>query len=174
MNKAFYIVGIVFAVVFLFVGGYYAEEVDNAQWSSFMSSYDYSDFGYNYDYGYDYEVEDLTIAASLWSLFFFLAFIAIDIMGLIKIKTTTVKVFSIIGLSLSGIFLLWNFAVMGSPGSLSFDEVYPGWVLYCLIMLAFSIVGLVQSVRYQKRQSVGAQPAQAVTNTKEVEDLLDS
>lgn len=175
MNRAFYIVGIVFAVVFLFVGGYYAEEVDSVKWSSFYESLSssYDDYGYNYGYSYEYEAEDLTVAAGLWSLFFFLCFIAIDILGLIKIKTSTVKVFSIIGLSLSGIFLLWDFAVLASPGSLSFDEVYPGWVLYCLIMLAFCIVGLVQSVRYNKRQLNGGNP-QAVSSPSESKDLLDS
>lgn len=174
LNRAFYIVGIVFAVVFLFVGGYYAEEVDNAKWSSFYESISsYDDFGYSYNYDSDYEAEGLTVAAGLWSLFFFLAFMAIDILGLLKIKTTTVKVFSIIGMSLSGIFLLWDFAVIASPGSLSFDEVYPGWVLYCLIMLAFSIVGLVQSVRYHKRQT-GVVNTQTVSSSEDTTDLLDS
>ncbi|MBL4862900.1 MAG: hypothetical protein JKY09_07790 [Crocinitomicaceae bacterium] len=60
------------------------------------------------------------------------------------------KVFGIMGLCISGIFLLWNFGVMVSPGALSFDEVAPGWILYCFIMLAFTIVGLIQSVRYYK------------------------
>lgn len=159
------------------MGGYYAEEVDSAKWSSFYQSLStsYDDYGgYNYGYdAYDYEADDLTVTAALWSLFFFLSFIAIDILGLLKIKTATVKVFSIIGLSLSFIFLLWNFAVMADPGSLSFDEVYPGWVLYCLIMLAFSIVGLVQSVRYHKRQNGGVVP-QSVSSSDDTKDLLDS
>lgn len=174
MNRAFYIVGIVFAVVFLFIGGYYADAVDNAKWSSFYDSLSssYDDYGYDYGFGNDDRADELTITAGLWSLFFFLAFIAIDLLGLLKVKTTTIKVFSIIGLSISGIFLLWNFAVLASPGSLSFDEVYPGWVLYCLIMLAFSIVGLVQSVRYHKRQVLGV--SQPVLNSNDSKDLLDS
>lgn len=176
MNRAFYIVGIVFSIVFLFVGGYYAEEVDMAKWDSFYSSLSSSyDYGYNYSsYSYDYRADDLTVAAALWSLFFFLCFIVIDLLGLLKVKTKTMKVFAIISLSLSGIFLLWDFAVMASPGSLSFDEVYPGWVLYCLIMLAFSIVGLVQSVRYHKSQLGGGVATSSTTSSNETKDLLDS
>ena len=151
MNKAFYIVGIVFSVIFLIITGYYSEEVSSAKWSSFYSNmydYDYLDYGYS-SYDSSYEYKDLTVAAALWSLFFFLCFIAIDLLGMIKIKTKTTKVLSIIGLSFSGIFLLWNFAVMASPGSLSFDEVSPAWGFYCMLMLAFTIVGLVQSARYE-------------------------
>lgn len=172
MNKAFYIVGIVFSVVFLFLGGYYAEEVSSARWNSIFSSYDsYSTYGYDYSALFQEDSGDLTFTAGLWSLFFFACFIAIDLLGLMKVKTKTVKIFSIIGLSISGIFLLWDFAILASPSSMSFDEVYPAWVLYCLIMLAFGIVGLVQSVRYGKAQSkVGMSP----TSTAKAEDLLDS
>jgi hypothetical protein len=172
MNKAFYIVGIVFSVIFLIITGYYSEEVSSAKWSSFYSNmydYDYLDYGYS-SYDSSYEYKDLTVAAALWSLFFFLCFIAIDLLGMIKIKTKTTKVLSIIGLSFSGIFLLWNFAVMASPGSLSFDEVSPAWGFYCMLMLAFTIVGLVQSARYNRIKVSGG----SVTQNNNTEDLLDS
>jgi hypothetical protein len=42
------------------------------------------------------------------------------------------------------------------PGAINFDEVAPGWILFCLIMLAFTIVGLVQSVRYLKVEQRGS------------------
>ena len=172
MNKAFYIVGIVFSIIFLFMGAYYAEEVSSAKWSSIFNSYSsYSDYGYSYGSLFEDDYKDITVTAGLWSLFFFASFITIDLMGLLKVKTKTTKIFSIIGLSLSGIFLLWNFGVLSSPGSMSFDEVYPGWAFYCLVMLAFGIVGLVQSVRYSKAQNnVGMSPA----NTTDKGDLLDS
>lgn len=177
MNRAFYIVGIVFSIVFLFVAGYYSEAVDSAKWESFYSSLasSYDDYGYSYNsYSYDYRADDLTVQAAMWSLFFFLAFIAIDLLGLLKVKTKTMKVFAIIGLSISGIFLLWNFAVMASPGSLSFDEVFPAWMLYCFVMLAFSIVGLVQSVRYHKTQMSGGTSSNEASVSSEAKDLLDS
>lgn len=172
MNKAFYIVGIVFSVIFLFLGAYYSEEVSSARWDSIFSSYSsFSDYGYSYNYDSNLD-EVYTVEAGLWSLFFFLSFCAIDLLGLIKIKTRTIKVISIIGLSLSGIFLLWTFGLLSSPGSLSFDEVYPAWALYCLTMLAFGIVGLIQSVRFGRRQT--AVNSDSLNNQQSNKDLLDS
>lgn len=175
MNKAFYIVGIVFAVIFSGVISYYSEEVSNARFDSFWNDYSsYSSYGYD-DYSYSYydssNDEDLTVEAALWSLLFFLSFATIDLLGLLKVKTRTVKVMSIIGLSLTGIFLLWNFGVMSSPGSMSFNEVAPGWSFYAMAMLATSIVGLVQSVRYAKRQAQGVTVKEQNDTSS---DLLDS
>jgi hypothetical protein len=168
MNKALYIVGIVFSVVFMMIGAYYSEEISYARWNSYFSSYStYSDYGYSYDYS---AANDLTVSAGLWSLFFILCFIAIDLLGLLKVKTKTVKILSIIGLSLSGIFLLWTFAVIASPGSISFDEVYPAWALYCLTMLAFTIVGLIQAVRFGKSSRNQSAP---IINQRS-NDILDS
>ena len=170
MNKAFYISGIVLSVVFIVLGAYYAEEVQSAKWDNIYNSFDEYDYDYSYDsYTSSSEYKDLTREGALWSLFFFLFFIASDLLGLIKVKTKTTKVFSIIGLSITGIFFLWNFGVMLSDGGITYDEVFPGYLLYCLIMLAFSIVGLVQSVRYANRGIAG--PAAESPETK---DLLDS
>lgn len=177
MNKAFYIVGIVFSVIFMGIISYYAEEVSDARWDyldSMYSSYDY-DYGYS---SYNYSMfsdndDDLTVEGGLWSLFFIFSFIAIDLLGLLKIKTTTVKVLSIIGLSLSGIFLLWDIVMILNPSGISFDEVQPGFAFYATVMLAFTIVGLVQSVRFQKRQQQPSVSTSA-SNTSEEKDLLDS
>lgn len=171
MNKAFYIVGIVFSVIFLILTAGYAEEVSSARYSYFFDSYNsYGSYDYNY-YDYGSSASDLTMSAALWSLFFFLCFIVIDLLGLLKVKTKTTKVLSIIGLSLSGIFLLWNFAVLSSPGALSFDEVSPAWVLYCLTMLAFTIIGLIQSIRYGRKVAVAVNEPSAAVESK---DILDS
>lgn len=171
MNKALYIVGIVFSVIFLILTFGYAEEVSSARWNDYSYySYDYyGSYDYNY-YDYGSSASDLTMNAALWSLFFFLSFIAIDLLGLLKVKTKTTKILSIIGLSLSGMFVLWNFAVLSSPGSLSFDEVSPAWVFYCLAMLAFTIIGLIQSIRFGRKAAVSVSEPAAV----EPKDLLDS
>ena len=170
MNKAFYIVGIVFSVILLIVTAYYAEEVSDARYDylfSSYSSYDYNSYS-SYDSSSGYS--DLTVEAGLWSLFFFASFTAILLIGLIKIKTTTTKVLSIIGLSLTGIYLLWDFAVIASPGAMSFDEIAPAWILYCFSLLAFTIIGLIQSVKYQRR----AISVVLATAEKKEGDLLDS
>jgi uncharacterized protein YneF (UPF0154 family) len=158
MNRALYIIGIVFAFVFFFVIGFFLVEADDAKWLD-----SYSDFGTSL-------YERVTYRAGITSLFFFLSFIVIDLMGLLKVKTSTMKVMAIIGLSLSGIFLIWNFAVLSNPGAISFDEVAMGYLFYSLIMLAFTIVGLIQSVKYYFRQKSVA----VVSGNQATGDLLDS
>lgn len=159
MNRAFYIIGIVLSVVFLVVCGYYINEVSITRYADLFSS-----FSYNYTYNSG-AVDSLTEEAGLVSLFFFLFFITADILGLIKVKRKTMKVMGIIGICISGIFLVWDLGMMSSPGSMSFDEVGVGFVLYALIMLAFSIVGLNQSIRFAKHGK---------THTTRSTDLLDS
>jgi hypothetical protein len=160
--RALYIIGIVLSVVFMFVSGFMIEEVSNERYDYYM--YDYST---NYSYAPSGES---TFIAGLFSLLFFVYFITVYIAGLVKIKRTTNKVLSIIGLSLTGILLLWNLLMMAEPTSLSFDEIGPVWILYCLPTLAFMIVGLVQAIRSMK-------PAQSMQNTAgqvPKSDLLDS
>lgn len=157
------IVGIVLSVIFLFVIGFLITEVESARYSSYYG-YDYS--SYNSYSSYDNGSDD-TMMGVIVSFFFFAFFILAGILGLIKVKTTTNKVFSIIGLSITGIFFLWNILMMMSPGSLSYDEVGVGFAFYSIIMLAFMIVGLVQAVKYSKMQAVASNP---VAST----DVLDS
>ncbi len=177
MNRAFYIVGIVFSVVFMFITAYYAEETQSARWADWdynYSSYDpYDSYPSYSSYSYD-SSNDVTVEAGLWSLFFFLAFLAIDILGLAKVKTKTMKVFGILGLCFTGIFLLWDAVMLSGPGGVSFDEVAPAWILYCFLMLAFTIVGLVQSVRYHKQLRQGMTPENiTAAPTSGARDLLD-
>lgn len=157
MNKAFYILGIVFSVVFFIVIAYYVDEVNNARYLDFSSALNsYDPYGYSSFTSYSDSSSDITSEAGLVSLLFILFFIAVDVLGLLKIKTKVVKVISIVGLSLSAIFLLWALAILSSPGGLSFDEVGPAYWLYALVILAFSITGLIQSIVFQKRKrSVG-------------------
>lgn len=172
MNKAIFIIGIVLAFIFIGVCGYYAEEVSSARFNYLFSSYNYSDYSYSGYSSYDTSYRDLTSEAGLWSLVFILFFVAMNLVGLIKVKTKTSKILSIIGLSFSGIVLFWDFAVIGSPGSLSFDEVSPAWVFFSLTMLAFSIIGLIQSIRYEKNKS--QINSVSVSGSVENSDLLDS
>jgi len=151
MNRALYIIGIVFSLVFFIVAAYYVDEVSSARYSYlFSSSYDtYNSYS---SMLYSDGSSDLTMEAGMVSMFFFLYFIFADIMGIVKVKTTTMRVFGILGLSITGLFFLWNIGMLSSPSSMSFDEVGIGFMFYCFISLAFSIVGLIQSVRFKKRK----------------------
>ena len=161
--KALYIVGIVLSVIFLFVIGFFIAEVESARYASFYN-YDYNSYNSYSSYS---NGSDETMMGAIVSFFFFAFFILSGILGLIKVKTMTNKVFSIIGLSISGIFFLWNLLMMFSPGSLSFDEVGIGFMFYCFIMLAFMIVGLVQAIKYAKSQGLTNSSVASV-------DVLDS
>lgn len=180
MSKVLYIIGIVLSVVFLFVCGYYVSEVDAAQRADFMNylsssldSYGYGGYSSSLSSLNDGVAEDLTVEGGLISLLFFAFFIFADVTGIVKVKTTTMKVFGIIGLSISGLFLLLDFLMIASPGSMSFDEIGGGFVFYCFIMLAFSIVGLVQSINFAKQ---GQAPVPIAGNPvgNSTRDLLDS
>ena len=165
--RALYIVGIVLSFIFLFVIGYFIAEVESARFMSYYN-YDYSNPYSSYSSYIDYGADD-TFLGAIVSFFFFAFFILAGILGLIKTKTKTNKVLSIIGLSLSGIFFFWNVLVMVDPGALSYDEVGGGYILYNLVMLAFMIVGLVQAVRYTKRLAANT----SITSAAGA-DILDS
>lgn len=165
MNKALYIVGIVFSFVFFCVSAYYVEEVSSARIMDIFSSYDSFEGYSSYSSYNSTSASDLTTEAGLIALFFLLVVIFVDIMGMLKVKTKTSKVFTIIGLALGGIFLLWDIVMLTSPDSISYDEAGVGFTLYALIVLAFSIVGLVQSIRFGKQKKMVKNPSN---------DLLDS
>lgn len=139
------------------------DEVSSSRYDYYMSDYPYGYSSYN-------SSGESSFTMGIISLLFFFYFITVDIAGIAKIKLTTTKVLSIIGLSLSGIFLLWNFAMMAEPNSISFDEIGPAWILYSLVMLAFMIVGLVQSIRYLRVKQSG----HSVQGQEAKSDLLDS
>lgn len=88
------------------------------------------------------------------------------LLGLINIKRVTNKVLSIIGLSLAALFLLWDLVMLSSPSNLSFDEVGIGFFFFTLVIVAFSIVGIIQSNRFKRE---GVQYKQKMES-----DLLDS
>ena len=118
MSRAIYIVGIAFSFLFIFVVAYYDSEVSKAKVGYLWSNFDV----YGGDlYSSGYEHKKLTVAAGMWSCLFFLMFIGIDIFGLVKINTKTTKVLGSVGLSVSGIFLLWNLGMISSPESITFD-----------------------------------------------------
>ena len=162
MNVKLHIIGIFLSGIFIGVIVYFSEEVAAARWD-----YLYNDWGGSL-LRQASNHKNLTITASLWSLVFFLVSIGLQVWGLVKVKTVTTKVVSIIGLSVSLLFILWDFMVIANPGSISFDEVSPGWIFYALIWMAFMIVGLVQSVIVENQKNKGRE-----TNEKDDLDELD-
>ena len=152
MLRGFYLSSILLSIVLAIVSLYYISEVSSARMDAlFNSMNNYSQDPYDsyssYNYYDDDRDNDITVEAGLVTVFFFLFFAALQILTIIKLKTKTMKVISIIGVSLTGIMLAWDGVMMSSPGGISFDEVGVVWVLYAVILLAFSIIGTVHAFK---------------------------
>jgi len=143
--KVVNIIGLVLVVVVLAVIAYYVGEVSEARWR-YWSSYDY-----NYDSYPDYS--SITMEGALVMIPFTIFFVLAYIWNIVKVKTTTAKVMSIIGLSFSLLIILINLLVLAEPGAISFDESGGFFAVYHVINLAFFIVLLVQAVRYENRNN---------------------
>jgi hypothetical protein len=160
MMRAFFITTCVLSLIYIIAAIGIAQMVSDAKWSSWESSYDdYSNSDYygddygSYDYGYDDysyyedEADDYTRIGGIASVFYMLLSAGAFVLALMKIKTKTMKVISIIGLSLSGLFLLWAMLPMASPDSISFDEVAPAFILAGISLLGLHIVGVVHAFK---------------------------
>lgn len=139
------IIGLVLVFVVLAVIGYYINEINEAKWA-YWNNYDYKEYHYP-----DYYFNTVTFEAALLMMPFTIFFILAYIWNMIKVKTTSTRVFTIIGLSFSLIIGLINWMILVESQSFVFSESGRLFVIYHIITLAFFIVLLVQSVRYKKR-----------------------
>ncbi|UKN01851.1 hypothetical protein K6119_19190 [Paracrocinitomix mangrovi] len=137
--KFFNIVGIIVGLGTVPATVYYIESVNRAHWGS----WDFLDY-------YGPSAAEITAEAALIFILIHLFFIIQNIANLVKIKTGTVKVLSIVGLSLLGVSFMFNLIMMAQPTHTSFDEGGQVFMLAGIMMMAFSIVYLVQSVRYNR------------------------
>ena len=140
MLRGLTIASLAFAVILAFLSLYYMEHIHHARMNAYFSDYDFSESSYRRMY-------EATMEVGIISLLFMCFFITLYIIKLVKLKTTTIKVLTIIGLSLTGIMVAWNVIMISSPGSISFDEVAPAWVLLSLVYIGFGIPGVVHSFR---------------------------
>jgi hypothetical protein len=157
MMRAFFITACVLSLIYIIACAGIAEMVSDARWSYDYTDYygsDYygDDYGYDsYDYGYDDyyndDADDYTRVGGVVSVFYMLISAGAFLLALMKIKTKTMKVISIIGLSLSGLFLLWAMLPMASPSGISFDEIAPAFILAGITLLALHIVGIVHAFK---------------------------
>jgi len=149
MMRISYILSIVVSLFFgVLILDYIVRVNDARQDALWEMMNNYSQDGYSSYSSYDDDRDNrLTSEAGLMSLFFFLFYLALQILTLIKLKTKTMKVLTIIGLSLTVIMSSWSGVMMDSPGAISFDEVGIVWVLYAVIMLTFGVIGTVHAFK---------------------------
>ncbi|NRA11003.1 MAG: hypothetical protein HRT57_03495 [Crocinitomicaceae bacterium] len=170
MSKSIYTIGIGLSVIFFLVCGYYFIEAEKATVIMY-GNYTYLEQA-SRDYGFELGPgrDELSTQVGLLSLLFLGYFIFMNITGLRKVKTKSMKTSSIIALSLTGIILLWNFAMLSSPGAMSFDEIGMAWLGYCVVMFIIAIIGFGQSSKYNKIKG----SEQAPFNIEDTSELLDS
>lgn len=159
--KAINIIGICLAVILFPLCIYYIDETSSARWAS----WDWYG-GSNY---YGPSAADVTLEAAGISILIVGFFIYQSILNLTKIKTTTSKVLSIIAISLMGIAFLINLMMMASDGGATYDEGGAVHVFVSLIMVAFSIVFLVQSVNYGNKN---LKTSADIIDDEEIEDII--
>lgn len=158
--RAFFIATCVLTLIYIIAAFGITASVDSARDMAFYEmlndSYDYSSdyYGDSYSgYGYSsYDIyeeaaEDGTRTGGIVSVIYMLLSSAAFLLALMKIKTKTMKVISIIGLSLSGLFLLWAFLPTASPSGVSFDEVGPAFGLAGIALLGLHIVGMIHAFK---------------------------
>ncbi|MCD6069476.1 MAG: hypothetical protein K0S33_4302 [Bacteroidetes bacterium] len=148
MLRVFYILSILLSIILIGVSATYMGKVSDARSESY-NSYSYSPYDSGSQYQYDdYRADkDMTVEAGKITLPFFAFFLALAFITLLKLKTKTMKVLSIIALVLSALMIVWDFLMMDSPGGVSFDEAGGGWIFFALVELAFSIIGTIHAFR---------------------------
>lgn len=142
--KALYVSSLVATIVMFIAVGIVATEYSEKSWDLIFSSL-YSDYSYGYDYSAYDELDSINMKGGAISMLFCVFYILTFSFTIKNVKTTTAKVMSIIGLSVSGLIFLCCLVPISGEGD--FDEFAAVMYLYGLIMLAFCIVNLVQSVR---------------------------
>ena len=146
--RAFYLIAIVFSLAFVITSAIYIGKVINARTEALFRSLSYDSYdSYGSSYYDSGEDDSLTQEAGFISLFFLVFYAVVEVMTFIKLKTKTMKVITIIGISFTGIMLAWDALMISSPGGISFDEVGVAFMLFGIIQLAFSIIGTVHAFR---------------------------
>ena len=151
MMRILSIIAIVASLILTVESGVFVGMVDSSRSAasyammsdySSESSYGSSDFDM-----YHAEAAGETTMAGIVSLVILLFLESVFVLSLIKIKTKTMKILSIIGMSLTGILTVVLLGPITSPGGASWDEVGPIYILFGIVALAFSIIGTIHSFR---------------------------
>lgn len=156
--KAVNIIGIVLAIAVIPVSIYYVELTSTARWASWDFFNEYSSYN-------GPSAGEVSSEAASVCLLFGLFFIYQCISNMVKVKTMTTKVMSIISLSLIGLAFLFNLVFILSGGGTTFDEGGQIWMIAGVIMLAFSIVFLVQAIQF-------AGAGQPIQNSDVIDDIV--
>jgi hypothetical protein len=147
MMRILYLVSHVVTIALISVSFYYIIQVSDARSDFYMQSYSsydtYDPYGSANYYDTGGTDEGVTQEAGFVMIAFMVFYLALQVLALIKIKSIAMKIMGIIGLVLTGIMLAWDAIMIGSPGSISFDEVGAVFILFGVIMLGFGVPGTI-------------------------------
>ncbi len=139
-------VGILSALIMGVVAVYFTEEVKTERWGGFMNDFmNYSDSSVIYEN----KADELSMQAAGIMLLLTGYFIFGFIRNLMKIKTMTTRVISIVGLSFTLIAFLFGLVSILDPAGASFDETGPVFIGYGILCLAFFVVLFIQASRQE-------------------------
>jgi hypothetical protein len=151
MMRVFSIIAIVASLILVIgtVGFIHVVDSDRSAASYEMYSSSSSECGSSdsmYD-SYRAEAASYTVIGTVFSLGILVFLETVYLFSLLKIKTKTMKIISIIGLSLCGILIFFSFIPISSPSACSFNEVGAFYTLFGIVSIALFIIGTIHAFR---------------------------
>lgn len=147
MVRVLYILTVIASFIFIIICAIFIKSVSDARLEVLLDNQTYDSYStprYNDSFG---DSVKLTRNAGFTCMLFLFFYAFVGIISLIKLKTKTMKIISIIGVSFTAIMLIWDLLVISSSGAITFDEVGRTYILFGLMQLSFSIVGTVHAFR---------------------------
>jgi hypothetical protein len=131
--RGLYITGAVVAFLYMTISIFLFVYVSDMRHDNYYSTYDYSTYSGN-NRPHVAATRIIGAITALVLLFYILVFI----MGMVKVRNTTVMVLGIIGLLFTAVSILIDL-VMVANRSITFDEIGPVFTTWSFFMLAFCI-----------------------------------
>jgi hypothetical protein len=151
--------GIVASVASFILAFHYVD----LSWRSFWISWDFDGHAKEIDLSH-LGLFDVQIEATIVMLIFAGYFVYLFVGNMMQVKTTTSKVLTILGISLTGVVVVVHvFGLFGFGPS--FLDAGPLWFVFAPIALAFSIVLLVQTYVAEKHRH-------KFNHTETIDDLI--
>ncbi len=161
MMRAFFISATVLSIIFIVACAGISSSVSSARWdylwnstyddysTDYYDDYSYDDYSYDdYGYGDSYEeAENMTRVGGIVSVLYMLISAGAFLLALMKIKTKTMKVISIIGMSLAGLLFLIAMVPTAVPDEMYFDECAGVFILGAIALLGLHVVGIVHAFK---------------------------
>lgn len=124
---------------------YLMKLTDQARYREIMASFPDPDGNYMHSSGDS--IGAITTKAAMIMLLFLSFFIYLNIVNIIRVKTSITRSLGILGLTLIILGVLYDFLILASPRHISFDEGGLVYFIGAVLMCVFSIVFLIQSYK---------------------------